>query len=154
MPNDGGRNDKKNGDVKVPARGWILLMAIIAFIPLLLIMRNQTEPKFKELSPFEFFQRLDNTNITISGTITYPPQTLLQEITGKYVERDDKGEPIVDRVTGKSEIPFRVKMQLTETDLKRLYSHPILGVTAIGGHPGPTTGLCIVARQWPASQGK
>ena len=125
MPNDGGRNDKKNnGDVKVPARGWILLMAVIAFIPLLWMVRNQADPKFHELSPYEFFQRLDNTNVLISGTITYPPQTLLQEITGKYVERDDKGNPIVDRLTSKSEIPFRVKMQLTETDLKRLYSHP------------------------------
>lgn len=119
MPNDGGRNDKKNGDVKVPARGWILLMAIIAFIPLLWMVRNQAEPKYHTLSPFQFFQKLDASNI-ISGTITYPPQTLLlQEITGKYVERDDKGNQITEKP-----IPFRVKMQLTESDLKRLYSQP------------------------------
>ena len=59
-PNDGGKNDKKNGDVKVPARGWILLMVVIAFIPLLVVVRNQGENKFKPLAPMIFLQKVDS----------------------------------------------------------------------------------------------
>jgi hypothetical protein len=61
--NDGGKNDKKNGEVKVPARGWILLMAVIAFIPLLMMVRNQAETKFHPLRPNEFLEKVDANQI-------------------------------------------------------------------------------------------
>jgi cell division protease FtsH len=111
--NDGGKNDKKNGDVKVPARGWILLMAVIAFIPLLMMVRNQAETKFHPLRPNEFLQKVDANQIT-SGTITFNPQSpQVQEITGKYSEAGKATE----------QIPFKIKMPLTEKRLEQLLTN-------------------------------
>jgi cell division protease FtsH len=123
-PNDGGKNDKKNGEVKVPARGWILLMVVIAFIPLLMVVRNQGEGKFKALSPREFLQKVDSNSI-VSATITYNPQSPLQEITGKYIEREGDVKEKTDPSTGRSvEIPFKTKMPLTEKRLDQLLVLP------------------------------
>src|SRR5438094_7014642 len=100
--NDGGKNDKKNGEVKVPARGWILLMAVIAFIPLLMMVRNQAETKYHSLKPNEFLQKVDDNQI-LAGTITFNPQSpQVQEITGKYVEVDETSKRSV-------ETPFKIK---------------------------------------------
>jgi cell division protease FtsH len=116
--NDGGKNDKKNGEVKVPARGWILLMAVIAFIPLLMMVRNQAETKYHPLRPYEFLQKVD-TNQIAAGTITFNPQSpQVQEITGKYFEGDKLTE----------QIPFKIKMPLTEKRLEQLLTNPVFTV--------------------------
>src|SRR5207344_2104666 len=103
--NDGRKNDRKNGEMRVPARGWILLMAVIGIIPLLMMVKDKTQTKFRILSPQEFFQKVASTSIT-TATITYTPQSPLQEIKGKYAEQDGEGKNIKD-ATGKDvEHPF------------------------------------------------
>ncbi|MEO8425672.1 MAG: ATP-dependent zinc metalloprotease FtsH [Verrucomicrobiota bacterium] len=112
--NDGGKNEKKNGEIKVPARGWILLMAVIAFIPLLMMVRNQSETKYRPLHPNEFLQKVDANQI-VSGTIMFNPQSpQVQEITGKYFEAEKPAE----------HIPFKIKMPLTEKRLEQLLTNP------------------------------
>src|SRR2546425_4073178 len=119
MANGGGKNDKRNGDVKVPARGWILLMAIIAFIPLLYMVRNQAEAKFKTLTYSDFIEKVEKNQI-VSGTITYSPQSPLQEIKGKYIDLDSEGKPLLGSVGRPVEHLFQIKTFLTEKRLDQL----------------------------------
>lgn len=103
--NNNPRNEKRNGDMRVPPRGWILLIAIVGLIPLMILMRERTDVKQRTLSHKDFVQ-LVNSNLVESGTINYNPQSPdLKEITGKY--RAPSGENSSDLVA------FRLKTFLT-----------------------------------------
>jgi cell division protease FtsH len=118
--NDGGKNDKRNTEIKVPARGWILLMAIIGFIPLFMLLREKAETKYQPMSIAQFLEKVTNNQI-ISGTITYSPQSPIQEITGKYKDVDRQGKPYYDSASGKPvEHPFKIKIPLTEKRVDEL----------------------------------
>ena len=119
--NDGGKNDKRNSEIKVPARGWILLMAIIGFIPLFMLLREKAETKYKPLLPAEFFAKVRNHQIARGATITYSPQTPLREVTGKYYDLDANSKRLVDPTTAKPiEHPFRIKIDLTPKQIEEL----------------------------------
>src|SRR5262245_43654825 len=87
---EGGRSPR-GGDTKVPPRGWLLLIALIGFMPLLFMLKRQAETKYTPLSPSEFFSKLEATQI-VSGTITFDPQSPLQEITGRYLDVEAPGD--------------------------------------------------------------
>jgi len=117
--NGGGKNDKRNSEIKVPARGWILLMAIIGFIPLFMLLREKAETKFDLLKPTEFLAKVRNRQIK-GATITYSPQTQLREITGKYGVVDGNSKPVLDSTGKQLERPFRLKIDLTEKQIEEL----------------------------------
>ena len=110
--NGGGKKDKRESEIKVPARGWILLMAIVGFIPLFMLLRDKAETKYQPLGAKEFFDKVSKDQIVSGATITYSPQSPLQEITGKYVE----GEAGSSR----TEHPFKLKIPLTEKRIDEL----------------------------------
>ncbi|MEK7685187.1 MAG: ATP-dependent zinc metalloprotease FtsH [Verrucomicrobiota bacterium] len=106
--NGNGRNDRKNGDGKVPPRNWLLWIAIIGAIPLLMFFKTKTETVQTTLSRHELIQLMDS-NLVVSGTIHYNPQSsVLHEITGKY----RRGET--------TEVPFKTKTRLNEALETRL----------------------------------
>lgn len=70
-PNENPRPPKP-GDSKVPTRGWLFLIAILGFLPLLFMLRRQADTKDQLLTPFEFYSKLEAGQI-VSGTITFDP---------------------------------------------------------------------------------
>jgi cell division protease FtsH len=78
------RNDKRGTDNRVPPRGWILLILILALIPLMMILRDKTESHQQSLSLAQLFDYA-NSNRIESATISIDPQNPeLKTITGKY----------------------------------------------------------------------
>ena len=112
LNNDNGRNEKKSGEPKVPPRAWLLWLAIFSLIPLLLIFRDKTDTKVRNLSHAEFLACLDKEQI-LEGTIHYNPQSPLREVTGKLRDAGGDKAPIV---------PFRVETRISEKLEDRLLS--------------------------------
>jgi cell division protease FtsH len=99
-------NDKRNGDTRVPPRTWLFWMAIIAFIPFLLMLKERTETKYKTPSPARFMELVES-NLIVRAVVSYNPSSSeLREITGKYSEVDAQGKK-------GAETPFRLKIPLT-----------------------------------------
>ena len=110
--NDNGRNEKKNGEVKVPPRTWLLWLAILSLIPLLVFFKDRSDTKLAPLSHKEFLQLFENNQIT-DATIRYDPQSPLREITGKYVEvHGDKGFAK----------PFKLETRISENLEEKLFA--------------------------------
>ncbi|MHB8522306.1 MAG: ATP-dependent zinc metalloprotease FtsH [Limisphaerales bacterium] len=98
------RKEKKNGELRMPPRsGWILWIAIAASIPLLMMLRDRSDTKYRPITPHEFFQLVDSTNLITEGVINYPPQSRIVKITGKFQEAKD-GKFV--------EVPFKVETTL------------------------------------------
>jgi cell division protease FtsH len=107
------------GDSKVPTRGWLFLIAILGFLPLLFMLRRQADPKYQTLTPYDFFTKLANTQI-VSGTITFDPQSPLQLITGRYVD-----EPLVVGAEGsdaaaEKAVNFETRVALVDENVRDL----------------------------------
>ena len=95
-------NDKKSGEAKVPPRNLLIWVLILGAIPVVIFLRNKTDPRFPEIKRSELISRLDSNRI-VSGTIHYSPQSsMLTEITGKTLDAAGKEEP------------FRVKTRLND----------------------------------------
>src|SRR5688500_13907216 len=108
-PKQSKNNEKKNGDVKVPPRNWLIWLFIIGAIPLVLMLKKQGETKFPLMPRHELISLVDEDRI-ISGTIHYTPQaTALYEITGRY-KKDGSAEGV----------PFRTKTRLDPELEKKL----------------------------------
>ncbi|MCI0745382.1 MAG: ATP-dependent zinc metalloprotease FtsH [Verrucomicrobia subdivision 3 bacterium] len=123
MPEDnkskGDEKGRKNGEFKVPPRTYLLWIAIIGLIPLLVIFRNNAANQGKQLSQYEFMQKVTNELIA-KATITLDPQSpYLRDIRGRYFKSDAEGKKIV--VNGKAEEePFIAQVFLTEEKLQEL----------------------------------
>jgi cell division protease FtsH len=121
-PNDNQRTPKP-GDSRVPTRGWLFLIAILGFLPLLFMLRRQADTKYQPLSPSEFFSKLSATQI-VSGTITFDPQSPLQEITGRYLEVRADGQPATTDSGQPRETNFITRLALVDDDVKELQRNP------------------------------
>ncbi len=96
----------------MPPRNWLLWIAIIGAIPMLMFFKTKTEAVQTTVSRHELMQLMDS-NLVISGTIHYNPQSsVLHEITGKYRKIDRGGET--------TEVPFKTKTRLNEALETRL----------------------------------
>ena len=113
-PTENPRPPKPPGDSRVPARGWLFLIAILGFLPLLFMLRRQADTRFQQLTPSEFFTRLASTQI-VSATITFDPQSPLQEISGKYSDAADGPE---------KHTAFVTRVALVDDDVKDLQRNP------------------------------
>ncbi len=138
MPDDHRPNENprapKPGDSKVPTRGWLFLIAILGFLPLLFMLRRQGDARYQQITPSEFFSKLAATQI-VSGTITFDPQSPLQEITGKFLYRDagvevrgDKlmsgGSSVTNDGIRSREVAFITRVALVDDDVKDLQRNP------------------------------
>ncbi|MCC7377636.1 MAG: ATP-dependent zinc metalloprotease FtsH [Verrucomicrobiales bacterium] len=121
-PNDNQRTPKP-GDSRVPTRGWLFLIAILGFLPLLFMLRRQADTKYQQLLPSEFFAKLSATQI-VSGTITFDPQSPLQEITGRYTEVRADGQPALTESGQPRETNFITRVALVDDDVKELQRNP------------------------------
>ena len=108
------RANKPGGEPRMPTRGWLFLIVILGFLPVLFMLRRQADTRHQTLSPSEFFTKLTATQI-VSATITFDPQSPLQEIAGKYREVGAEGE---------REVPFVTRLALVDDDVKALQRDP------------------------------
>ncbi|MGB0581069.1 MAG: ATP-dependent zinc metalloprotease FtsH [Limisphaerales bacterium] len=77
-------------------RPWIVWIAILGFIPLLIMFKDSSKGKESEISYVKFMEYLDSELIK-EAEITYNPQAGdLREIVGKVHETDLKGENRVE----------------------------------------------------------
>jgi cell division protease FtsH len=109
------KNDKKNGEVKVPPRNWLIWLVILGAVPLVIFFHQRTEQKFKVL-PRVALLDLVNKGPVKNGVIHYsPPQSsMLAEVTGSYVTNENGAA---------KEVLFRAKTRLdSELESKLLSS--------------------------------
>lgn len=97
---NGDRPDRKGPEVKVPPRTLLVWIAILITIPLLVILREKTEPQYQQISHAEFLNQATNV---VDGVIKYDPQSQLREITGR----------LPDRASGEL-MPFKLQTRLNE----------------------------------------
>lgn len=116
IPNDPEKNDKKNvGDYRIPSRSilvWVILIAAF-FIGTRFFLREEAKPV--ELDGYPVLAEKIKQDLIVpgSGKITYPPQSEIKQISGKFYKADDSGKPVL--VGGKKvEIPFVLHTPLTD----------------------------------------
>ena len=111
------KNDKKVNDSKAQPRTYLLWILIVGAIPLLFVLRKNTEVKYTNLARHQLVELLDANQI-VSGTIHYTPQSaVLKEISGKFLTNDASG--------AKVEMPFRTTTRLNDDLEKRLLDSPV-----------------------------
>jgi cell division protease FtsH len=108
------KGPKQPDEIRAPSpRNWIVLVIILLFIPLLYLIRSQSDQKQLTLTYNQFMEKVGRGDI-IEGLIRYDPQyNTLREVAGRYVVRDEKGE-IAKTAEGKpQESTFQIEIPLT-----------------------------------------
>lgn len=108
------KGPKQPDEIRAPSpRNWIVLVIILLFIPLLYLIRSQSDQKQLTLTYNQFMEKVGRGDI-IEGLIRYDPQyNTLREVAGRYVVRDEKGE-IAKTEEGKpQESTFQIEIPLT-----------------------------------------
>lgn len=109
--------EKKNGEFKAQPRTYLLWILIVGSIPVMFVLRKNTEEKYTNLARHQLVEMIDAKRI-VTGTIHYNPQSsILQEITGKYLTNDATGAEV--------KMAFRTKTRLNEDLEKRLLDSPV-----------------------------
>ena len=116
--NDPDKNEKRNNDLRLPPRTFLLGIGIIAIVSILALVKNGSEPAVKELGSLpELLDKVTNNLIVPnSGRIVYSVQSAnIRKITGSYYETDETGKKAM--VDGKvKEVPFKLETPLTDKD--------------------------------------
>ena len=108
---DDEKNPKRGGEFKVPPRTWIVWIAIFGGIILLMLFKDRMEKPLDQISQHRFQQLLES-NLIVSMTVNYSPQSpALNEIVGTYRESSKS-----------TEVPFRAKVRLTPNMEEKLFS--------------------------------
>ncbi|HUD82057.1 MAG TPA: ATP-dependent zinc metalloprotease FtsH [Candidatus Saccharimonadales bacterium] len=115
-PNDPDKNDKKNGELRLPPRTFLVWIGIIAVVSILMLVHSGAETPVEELGSFrDLLDKLTNNPSLIvpgSGRIVYGLQSPdIKRITGRYYAMDHDKKKV--------EVPFKLETPLTEkkTDL-------------------------------------
>jgi cell division protease FtsH len=112
-PNEPDRNDKRNNDLRVSPRTFLIWIGIIAVVTVLMLVKSGTETPIVEMDSFnELMSKLTNNLIVPnSGKIVYGLQSPdIKRIQGKFYSTE-QGKRV--------EVPFKLETPLTEkkTDL-------------------------------------
>src|SRR3954469_20052663 len=96
MPEENKQNGpgkNKNGEVKVPPRGWLVWILLAGLVPLLFVVSKNKDAKYPLMSRSKLIE-LFNENRIKKGTIFYNAQSsILQEIKGTYVDTNGVDQP-------------------------------------------------------------
>jgi cell division protease FtsH len=119
--NDPDKNDKRNNDLRLPPRTFLIWIGIIAVVSVLALVKNGSETPVEDMGSFsELTGKLTNNLIVPgSGRIVYGLQSPdIKRITGRYYKTDEKGKFLVADAK-RVEVPFKLETPLTEkkTDL-------------------------------------
>ncbi|MGA2748653.1 MAG: ATP-dependent zinc metalloprotease FtsH [Verrucomicrobiota bacterium] len=122
-PSQPDKNDKRNGDLRLPPRTLLIWIGIIAAVSVLMLVKNGSETPVEEMTSFgDLMEKVTNSAgllVRDSGRIVYNPQSPdIKRITGRYYRTDEHGKFLMS--DGKKiEVPFKLETPLTEkkTDL-------------------------------------
>jgi cell division protease FtsH len=129
--NDDDKSPKKGGEFRVPARTWVVWIAVFGGIILLMLLRDRMETQAQPVTQWQFFQIVDSNQLA-QATLNYNPQDpQLTEITGKYFKAEKDGHRV--------EVPFRLKARLTQKREEQL-----LGMEQVEPHEPNTMLLGMV----------
>ena len=85
--------DKRSGDLRNSPQRYLLWIAIAATVPLLFMVNKGATPAGRTLQQPEFMALVES-NLIIKATITYDPQTVLQEVRGRAVKVNAEGQRV------------------------------------------------------------
>jgi cell division protease FtsH len=115
-PNEPDKNDKKNGELRLPPRTFLVWIGIIAVVSILMLVRSGAEPQVEELGSFQdLMDKLtNNPSLIVPGTgqIVYGLQSPdIKRIQGRYYTYGPDKKKV--------EVRFKLETPLTEkkTDL-------------------------------------
>src|SRR5580658_7656312 len=114
------KNNKGNGEMRLPPRTFLVWIAIIAIAVIVAFVRNGNETTVEEMASFpDLLNKLTNNLIVPgSGRIVYGLQsTDIERVTGKYYTNFatmENGKPSLDRETKRVEVPFKLETHLTD----------------------------------------
>ncbi len=113
---DGG----KNNDFKASVRPWIIWLAILGFVPILIMLRDRAEPRRLNLTYTEFIGHVEADRI-VSGEIAYNPQSSdLRLITGRLKKLTKDNKPQMTAAGEEASDLFKIKIPLTPNLLEKL----------------------------------
>src|ERR1043165_6930666 len=96
MPEENKQNGpgkNKNGEVKVPPRGWLIWILLAGLLPLLFVVSKNKDAKYPLLQRNRLIELFNEGKIK-KGTIYYNAQSsILQEIKGVYVDTNGVDQP-------------------------------------------------------------
>ena len=87
--------EKRGGDLRNSPQRYLLWIAIAATVPLLFMVNKGASPQGRVLQQPEFMALVES-NLIIKATITYDPQTVLQEVRGQAIKVTPEGRHILD----------------------------------------------------------
>jgi cell division protease FtsH len=121
------RNDKRNGDMRLPPRTFLIWIGIIAAFSILFLLKTGTQPPVEEFTSYpQLAEKLTNNLIVPdSGKITFGSQVPeVKHITGSYYKVDKDGKKV--------EMPFKLDVYLSNEMINEL--------VAVKGFKTPNTG--------------
>jgi cell division protease FtsH len=111
------KNDKRNGDLRLPPRTFLIWIAIIAAFMVLFLLRNSNQPNIVEFSNYlQLKEKLDKGLIVPdTGKIAYGSQMPeIKRITGEYYETDKDGKIKTDKDGKQISTAFRLDAPVTD----------------------------------------
>jgi cell division protease FtsH len=127
------KNEKRNGEMRLPPRAFLVWVGIIAIVAIVALARNSAETPPEELASFpDLLNKLTN-NLIVPNTgrvVSGQQSDYIQRVTGKYYTKDHDGNFAKDRDGKKTETPFKLETHLTEKMANELeYSGEFKSVT-------------------------
>lgn len=132
--------EKKNGapegpqkDPKVPARGWLVMLAILAFIPVLMMLRERSVGAPVELTIREFGeivqrvkenQETQNDSVALIRGLSLKPRPGsgedMYQILGRYYPQSASEHPEPERFEAGEPVHFRFTSRITDEKYNEL----------------------------------
>ena len=113
------KEPKKTGEFRVPPRTWVVWIAILGGIVTLMMFKDRMSSQPEELKPQAFLQKVDS-NMIVKATVANSTQSAAYDVVGTYFKVDKEGQKVME--AGKPvEVPFHVKLFLTDELVSRLY---------------------------------
>ncbi len=122
-PSEPDKSDKRNGDMRLPPRTFLIWIGIIAAFSVLFMLKNGTEQQVEEFTTYPQLQHILTNNLIVpdSGKITYNSQTpQLEHITGQYYKTDEHGEFIKQKDGKRAVFSFKLDAPLTDQKITEL----------------------------------
>lgn len=123
--NNSWKNDKKNGEAKVPPRNLLVWIFFLCLVPLLWMFHKGSETTYTTLTRQQLVE-LVSSNKVINGVIHYSPQSsVLHEITGVY-NAGTESQPREERFKLKTKLNEELETQLLDNGFKPIEQNAFL----------------------------
>jgi cell division protease FtsH len=114
-PSEPDKNDKRNGDMRLPPRTFLIWIGIIALFCVLFLVKNGTEQGPEKFTSYPQFQDKLTNNLIVpgSGKIAYNTQVpQIEHVSGEYYKTEKDGK--------RTEVPFELDVPLTDQKINEL----------------------------------